>query len=256
MRFRKPASESHRWRARVGLAVVALLALSGLGSERARAQELRAIDLGEGRSVRQVPVPCGYGRCLRWQPQGLRFTGHSQRLAYARAFAWVPSTGRIVASYYANTTPTRYPGQLFVDGDDIGNAGLLFTDDGGRSWERSDWPWPNAANAIAFDRERPFGVAVGDAGHVWSTDDGGRTWRDRRSDSGVVYTQVAVLGRATVFADDEGQVWRSTDGGFRRRSLVESAGVELSTQGDAIVVESGGGEVLVRVNADGSIVRP
>lgn len=234
------------------LLIATLASVTLAPPQSARAQGPRTIDLGDGRAVRQVSVPCGVSRCLRWQPRGVLFSGHERRLAYARTFAWVPSTGRVVASYAASWRG----GYLDVDRAYAGNAGMLTSDDGGRTWQQSRWPWPHVANAVAFDRETAYGVAVGDAGYTWSTDDGGRTWTDHRSDGGVVYTQVAVLGRVSVFASSAGEVWRSRDGGFRRRSLVEREGVRIETTDDAIVVESESGEELVRVREDGSIERP
>lgn len=237
---------AHRWLV-VGLVASLGIALPSHG----QGQPPRTIDLGEGLSVRQVSVPCGLARCLRWEPHGLRFTGHEQRLASARTFALVPSEGRVVASYNASLPG----GYLVLPPTHASTAGMLATDDGGRTWHQSRWPWPHVANAVAFDRDTPYGVAVGDSGYTWSSEDGGRTWRDHRSDGGVVYTQVAVLGRLAVFADSEGRVWRSRDGGFSRRSLIEHEGVRLETDDDAVVVESAGGDRLLRVYENGRIER-
>jgi photosystem II stability/assembly factor-like uncharacterized protein len=205
-----------------------------------RAQVLREIRIDDDLAARERWDTCwddlGEPRlCRSWEPVGFTFGGILE-LAHARTFARVPATSRIVAA-------TRF----------LGRASLLYTDDLGATWLEARWPTHDLANAVAFDERSSYGVAVGDGGRVWSTTDRGATWRERRSGAGIVYTDVAVVGRIAVFVDSSGAVWRSRDGGFLRDGITRSYGAALAVVDDAIVISTERG--TIRVLRDGSVVR-
>lgn len=230
-------SGSREWCA-VAAFSVALAAASGA------AQEDREVDLGGGLAVVEQWRACTYTynhtydgtRCPSWQPVGFEF-GDRELLHFARAFARVPALDRVVATYR----------------DVGGRAGMLYSDDRGASWHESRWGWRHVANAVAFDARSRFGVAVGESGYVWNTDDGGETWTDRGSSAGVLFTDVAVVGRTFVMADSQGRIWRSRAGGFERRLITESREFSLETEDDAIVVITP--RRTFRVRRDGGLER-
>lgn len=156
--------------------------------------------LGPGVSAvlrQQLPcihVPCG----ALWDPVGFSFGDQHAALVRANTFVRGPGN-RIFGS-----VDTR----------------LFYTDDLGAHWNRARWEGGAAPLAMAFDG--PFGAAVGDNGTVFTTEDGGLTWRSRRDASGVRNVAVAVLApRVVVWSDANGGVFASLDGGFSPRTLVE-----------------------------------
>jgi hypothetical protein len=201
---------------------LALLATAILALASGALAQVGEIAIGPGLAVRREGAVCDDGitgiPCLVWVPIGFAF-GDRAELPYARAFGYVPSTGRIVAVHNVG-----------------GRGGVLYTDDLGASWRDGRWDWHQAANAVAFDPSSTFGVAAGEGGYVWNTDDGGRTWRDRGSSSGTSYTDVRVLGRIAVLRDDQGRVWLSRDGGFGRDLLAEDRSALLGSTASTIVV--------------------
>ncbi len=236
------------------------------------ATAIQTVELGGGLAVILEQAPCfqrdqnihpsvwrppgyefGHWRdqpCTTWRPAGFAF-GDRQELLYAYAFARVASSGRIVATYRDVDGAQRAPGSPPTP---PGTAvGVLYTDDGGATWHDARWRWVHAARALAFDAGSDFGVAAGESGHVWSTEDGGETWRVRRSAAGVSYTQVAVVGRVCVLVDANGTVWRSRDGGFSHDTLTRSSEVTLETTDDEIVVTTPRHEL--RIHADASVER-
>jgi hypothetical protein len=222
------------------------LALLTLATSVASAQGFETRDLGAGLSVRQVSTYAycwgAATPCTVWEPIGFSFAG-IDALRVATTFARVPETGRIVAAV-TGVRPWRT----------VRSHGVLYTDDLGATWSAARWDWPVRVRVIAFEPTSLRGIAAGEGGYVWTTDDGGATWTDRGSSSGTTYLDAARLGDTVVLVDDHGAAWRSRDGGFARESLAEGLVGALRVEGREIVVPVERG--LVRVRDDGAIRRP
>lgn len=235
----------------LGLALALFLAApSGTSAQRA-IEAIDHVELGDGASVRRIVRPCWYtvaAMCTWWQPEGTLSFGGVRDLEVASAFARTPR-GRVVA---------MVPGlaQGYAAPSDLGyavTATVLYTDDLGATWQRGDWPDAHAhALAFAFDPSTGAGVAVGQGGGIWTSDDGGVRWRNRRSSSGTVYVRAWVRGRAVVVEDDRGALWLSRDGGFALESLAEGGRVEATDDG-ALVVRAR--DRSWRIAADGGLAR-
>jgi photosystem II stability/assembly factor-like uncharacterized protein len=183
-------------------------------------------------------------RCAIWVPLGFRFDAQPE-LALASTFARVPRTGRIVAAR-GTAQPWASPlGASTAYGRDY----VLYTDDLGASWQTARWRWWTAPRAIAFDAGSTFGVAAGDGGYVWNTEDGGATWVDRRDASGQTFEAAWVIGRACVLRDAAGVVWVSRDGGFVLERLTGDPSARIEQAEGAIVVRAG--RETLRVTREG-----
>ena len=248
MQRRKRAEKRARLLVLAALPLVATVITTGVVAQDAQPTDLQTIDLGGDASVTLSPTRCHFGtdllNCRVWHPSGFEFGEWQTVLESSYAFARVPWTGRIVAVF-------RNAGS--VDGRSGTPSGVLYTDDLGATWQAGPWRWAQAARALAFDPASNFGIAAGDGGHVWSTEDGGETWRTRRSAAGIAYTQVAVIGRVCVLVDENGTIWRSRDGGFSLDTLTRSRDITLFTADDEIIVTTP--EQTLRVRADGSVRR-
>lgn len=219
---------------------VALALAAGIAP--ARAQGPDTIELGAGLSVRRVPTWCGVGvgfRCYAWQPSGFSFPAGplAPALTFARTFARVPSTGRIFASVSNVSGPFLYTGFA---------VRMLRSDDRGASWVPVTWRWLETVALMAFEPGSARGVAAGDSGYVWTTDDGGDTWRDRGSSSGTTFTELAVADREIVLIDGAGNVWRMSGGSFARDLLLTDTSAHATNEGDAIVVRTATDELRIR----------
>lgn len=189
----------------------------------ARAQDV--VDLGDGAAVQRIVRPCWYeiaAICSWWEPAGTLTFGGIPDLEVATAFGRAPS-GRIVAMIPGLATgyaaPAGMPYAL--------TATVLYTDDLGATWQRGRWPDAHAhALAFAFDPRTGAGVAVGQSGSIWTSGDGGVSWRRRRSSSGLVYERAWLRGRTLIVEDDRGALWLSSDGGFALESLAEGGRIE------------------------------
>ncbi|MBN2497336.1 MAG: hypothetical protein JXR96_22285 [Deltaproteobacteria bacterium] len=104
----------------------------------------------------------------------------------------------------------------------IGNK-LFRTSDGGETWE--EFQLPDAAAAIHF-HDRSNGLAVGEAGAIWSSADGGQGWSVVSSQASVSLTSIFFVDRQHGYITgndaheegdrnvaDHGQVLASSDGG-------------------------------------------
>ncbi|MDQ3037505.1 MAG: hypothetical protein M3Y87_34240 [Myxococcota bacterium] len=236
-------------RTTVGLALWIVLAVSPAVAGAQAAPDL--IELGEDAAVRRIVRPCWYtvaATCSWWQPEGALSFGGIRDLEVASAFARAPG-GRILA---------MVPGlaQGYAAPADVGyavTATVLYTDDLGATWQRGDWPDAHAhARAFAFDPSTRAAVAVGDAGSIWTSDDGGERWRRRRSSSGTVYVRAWVRGRTVIVEDDRGALWLSRDGGFALESLADGGRVEVADDGALVIAARDG---TWRVDPQGGISR-
>lgn len=211
----------------------------------ALAQVMLERDLGGGCSVRQTATYAycwgAATPCVVWEPTGFSF-GDVDALRTATAFARVPTTGRVVAAI-TGTRPWRT----------VRSSAVLYSDDRGATWLAARWDWPATARAIAFEPTGARGVAAGDSGYVWITDDGGETWTDRGSSSGTTYVDAARLGDTLVLVDDHRAAWRSRDRGFARESLADGVVGGLVVDAEAITLTTE--THRIRVAADGSIRR-
>jgi hypothetical protein len=207
-----------------------------------RAQAPDTIDLGAGLSVHRVPTWCGAAvsvRCYAWQPTGFSFPAGplNPPLTFARTFARVPSTGRLLASVSNVSGPFLYTGFA---------VRMLRSDDRGASWTPVTWRWLETVALMAFEPGSARGVAAGDSGYVWTTTDGGDTWRDRGSSAGTTFTELAVADREIVLVDGAGNVWRMSGGSFARDLLLTDTSAHVVNEGDAIVVRTTSEELRIR----------
>ena len=131
---------------------------------------------------------------------------------------------------------------------------VVFTDDEGLSWHRARGGFDAAVRVLAFAPGGTRGVAAGDHGIVWSTDDGGATWTGHGgTERGACFPQVLVLGIASVLVDDDGRVWRSRRGGAQRSLVVQDPEAAVRLGPAAIEIEARGRRY--RVLADGNLRR-
>lgn len=223
------------------LAAAALLVLSGLAPVGAQTPD--TIDLGSGLSVSRRATWCGATgvpiRCYAWEPSGFAFPAGPlvPALTFARTFARVPASGRILAALSNVTSPFMYTGFA---------VRMLRSDDRGASWVPVTWRWLETVALMAFEPGTSRGVAAGDSGYVWTTTDGGETWRDRGSSSGTTFVELAVADREIVLIDASGNVWRMADGSFARDLLLTDTTAHATNEDDAIVVRTATEELRIR----------
>lgn len=192
----------------------------------------RRIDLGGGASVERS---CWRGArggltCQSWTPTGFVFGDATRALGDARTFVRLPATGRLLA---ISGPVTGWPPRL------------LRSDDGGGHWvqipwQDGAWPW-----MFAFDHRSSEGVAIGDAGHVWSTSDGGLHWTDHGGDART-WISVAIAHGVIVLVDSMGGTFRSSDGGFTRERLPTEGATTLEQRDEEILVHAFTAECVVR----------
>ena len=198
---------------------------------RAQATMARRMDLGGGLAVERQ---CWRGRdsstCRAWTPTGFVFGNAARALEDARTFVRVPSSGRLIA---LSGPVTGWPPRLLASGD------------GGAHWNDLHWEGGPLPSAFAFDNHSADGVAVGDAGHVWSTRDGGAHWIDHGGDARV-WTSVAIAHGAIVLVDSSGNTFRSSDGGFTRERLPTEGATTLEQRDDEILVHAYTSDCVVR----------
>jgi hypothetical protein len=219
------------------LALAAILLIAAL----ARAQTSDdVIDLGDGCSVQRIPTWCGVGvRCWAWQPTGFAFGPGPlvTPLTFARTWARVPGNGRWLVALANTSGPFLYTGFA---------VRVLRSDDRGASWQPVTWRWVETVALFAFEPGSDRGVAAGDSGYVWSTDDGGETWRDRGSSVGTTFTELVVVRGETVLIDASGNVWRMSGDSFARDLLLTDTSAHAAREGDAIVVRTSTEELRIR----------
>lgn len=199
------------------------------------------LDLGGGVSVRRdmVQPRFGIGRVQRWSATGLALASEQM----ARGATWFARvrTGRIVAAVLPGPATAAWRTMW-------ANGGIVYTDDLGRSWHPAEFDSPAIPTSIAFDPGSTYGVAVA-TGHIWSTDDGGGHWRDRRADDSN-WVGVVVIGHACVLRADDGTVKWSRTGGFELTTLATDPNATAEMDGDSVVVQAGGHRWRLRANGD------
>lgn len=129
---------------------------------------------------------------------------------------------------------------------------IVYSDDEGQSWHRARGGSGAAVRVIAFAPEGMRGVAAGDHGTIWSTDDGGVTWRGHGGvEPGACFPQVLVLGIASVLIDERGRIWRSRRGGSQRSLVTQDPEAVVNLRPEAIEIETRGRRY--RVLPDGNL---
>jgi hypothetical protein len=185
----------------------------------------RRVELGGGLAVETT---CSVRRgCHGWTPIGFELGDASRWLVFARVFARVPATGRLLA---VPTRPTESP-------TPSSPPRLLRSDDAGRHWVEVAWSGSASPSLFAFDDRTLDGVAAGDAGHVWTTRDAGEHWTDHGSEPRV-WAGLAMAQGEIVLLDSAGNVFRSSDGGFARESVAIEHASALEQRATEIVVHS------------------
>jgi hypothetical protein len=227
-------------RQRAHAALLAALVLSVASAVHAQGE---VIALGDGLSVTRITTWCGAGgaipmRCTAWQPTGFAFPPPlAGVLPWARTWARVPATGRVLVALANTTSPFMYTGFA---------VRMLRSDDGGRTFVPVTWRWLETVALMAFEPGSLRGVAAGDSGYVWTTADGGDTWLDRGSSTGTTFTELVVVPGETVLVDAAGNAWRMSGTSFARELLVTDASVHAVVEGDAIVVRTTTQEIRIR----------
>ncbi len=157
------------------------------------------IDLGDGLSATPVWHSRRAGQNVTWSTVG--FVGAPPtRSALPNAYA-AACNGRIVAAF---------------------PAAFAFSDDRGRTWRTTELDFGPAPLSVAFEQGACFGVAVGTAGSVWTSEDGGESWRLRRSGGADNLIDVVVRGRTFAFVSSRGDLRVSLDGGSATRELLRA----------------------------------
>lgn len=226
-----------------GLALVLAASLVlAAGARGAGAQGPDRIELGEGLAVARQPTWCGAVgapvRCQAWAPVGFAFPPPLvSPLTFARTWALVPSSGRILVALSNVGGPFLYTGFA---------VRMMRSDDHGATFVPVTWRWLETVTIMAFEPGTSRGVAAGESGYVWTTEDGGLTWRDRGSSVGTSFTELVVIRGETVLVDGAGNVWRMSGTSFARDLLLTDASAHASVEGDAIVVRTASEELRVR----------
>jgi hypothetical protein len=209
----------------------------------AHAQSPDTIALGEGLSVQRRATWCGASmaapiRCSAWDPVGFSFPAPLvSSLTFARTWARVPTTGRILVALSNVSSPFMYTGFA---------VRVMRSDDRGVSWTPVTWRWLETAALMSFTPGTAHGVAAGDSGYVWTTDDGGTTWIDRGSSTGTTFTELVAGDHETLLIDTNGNAWRMSGTSFARDLLLTDTTAHASLEGDAIVVRTATEELRVR----------
>jgi photosystem II stability/assembly factor-like uncharacterized protein len=134
------------------------------------------------------------------------------------------------------------PGELWV----VGEAGaVLHSTDGGSNWARCQGCGDKSLFAVDFDG-REHGIAVGLDGEILVTADG-NNWKVAANQVGRALYAVRLRGGEAWAVGDAGTVLRSTDGGGSWSALPVSEDVKLSwlhgvsfIGGQTVVVGAGG----------------
>jgi hypothetical protein len=209
----------------------------------ASAQLPSAIDLGDGLSVHPHATWCGAspataGRCMAWQPTGFVFPAPLvPHLTFARTWARVPASGRILVALSNASGPFVFTGFA---------VRMMRSDDRGASFVPVTWRWLETAGLLSFTPGTSHGVAAGESGYVWTTDDGGITWIDRGSAAGTAFTELVAGEDETVLIDTSGNVWRMSGTSFARDLVLTDTSAHAALEGDAIVVRTATEEVRIR----------
>lgn len=212
---------------------LALLLACAWPSARTDAQgDASELDLGAGLAVRRIPRYCPGGSvgsgCFAWEPVGFSFGGEIA-LPFARTFARVPTSGRILAALPVART-------LYVP---LGfTTRMLRTDDLGEHWAPVPWRWVESVSLMVFDEGTDDGVAAGDSGYLWATDDGGLTWTEHGNASGTTYVELVMHDSVVVALDSQGNAWRAQHGNFDRELIATDPHAHVSIEGEAVVVRT------------------
>lgn len=198
----------------------------------------RHLDLGDGVSVDDVCQPSRPRPCAGWQPVGFVFGDATPWLLQADTFGRVRATGAILA------TASIRPAITYPSAAPMRAHRVLRTTDGGLHWREVPWPWTQTPRLFAFDRLRLDGVATGESGYVWTTDDGGAHWVDHGGDA-VTWAAAAIADREIVLADASGHVVRSRDG-LARETVVDDRSATIEQRDTEIVVHASDADYVVR----------
>ncbi len=127
------------------------------------------------------------------------------------------------------------------------NGGLFRSSDGAQTFVKQTVP-DGVFRAIRFDSDGKIGVAVGDAGVVIRTQDGGATWMLQGKAPGDLVAVDLVPGQATAVGK-HGLVWQSTEAG------VTWGAVPVPTTSDLYDVAFSGTGALWIVGQNGVVLR-
>lgn len=97
--------------------------------------------------------------------------------------------------------------------DKVVDSFVIYTDDGGETWQRQRVPTRSELVHLAFVNEEQ-GWIVGASGTILHTDNGGETWELQRSNTTVMLYHVDFRNRSTGWAvGQRSAILRTTDGG-------------------------------------------
>jgi hypothetical protein len=160
------------------------------------------------------------------------------------AIHWACSRDHVIALLRASHTPFAQSVYQLDAGP------IVWTSDRGRTWHQSGWEWPDLPRAIAFDPGSGWGLAVGDNGAVWSSNDGGASFVDHGDAPPASFVDVLVLDRVGVARDDRGDYYVLREDGLDRVRIAHAPDGWMEHAGETIVVHAPSGDV--RVTRSGS----
>lgn len=164
----------------------------------------------------------------------------------------------LAASDNLNAIACRYQGEAWVVGD---TGSLLYTNDGGESWEAQVVPTTRNLRTLATQDDGP--VFIGGDGTFLVTNDTGASWTELGDGSTSFRSMSAAYAKTGVLAlSDDGGLWKYDQGVLARQLTLDGArAIHQTTSGDLVMTagrgimkSTDGGATFQPLQVDPSVV--